>query len=475
VTRTLEYSARDIRERAVGDGILRGRADDGVVRFQGVRYARAGRFEAPVDEPVLTGEHDALDDGPMCPQPAFELALMGLPEAVTALDEDCFFVTVTVPDSEPERPRPVMVWIHGGSYVNGTGAGEYYDTGRIARDGDVVVVAINYRLGAFGFLHKEGSTEPNLGILDQLSALRWVQRTIADFGGDPGNVTLFGQSAGADAIAYLLAITEADSLYSKAILQSAPLGLDADRESIGEQVKENFVRALAAAGTTPRKASVEQVLAAQTASRADLRGNRLTAGMPYAPVPGAGIVPARQELMARWRARAPHIRVIVGFTRDDASPFLDAVPSIATARQSRSLRALTEPISQWLTHRIFGAPALRLASVLAAAGATVFTYRFDWRPRGTSWGACHTIDLPFFFGTQDQWRGSPMLGGVEWTELETLGRRLRMSWAAFARTGVPVVDPARIADHWPVHRAARAARAIGKRFTFSPRYADPAA
>ena len=458
-----------MRERAVGEGVLRGSAQDGVVRFKGVRYARANRFEPPVDEPLLTGTQDALEDGPMCPQPPFELALMGLPDAVTALDEDCFFVTVTLPDTEPERPRPVMVWIHGGSYVNGTGAGEYYDTGRIARDGDVVVVAINYRLGAFGFLHKEGATEPNLGILDQISALRWVQRNIADFGGDPANVTLFGQSAGADAIAYLLAIAEADPLYSKAILQSAPLGLDADRVSIGEQVKANFVRALEAEGTTPRTASVDQVLAAQSASRSGLRGSRLTIGMPYAPVPGAGVVPAREELAARWRARAPHIRVIVGFNRDDASPFLDAVPSIASARRSPSLRALTEPISHWLTRRVFGAPAMRLASELAAAGATVFTYRFDWRPRGTSWGACHTIDLPFFFGTQEQWRGSPMLGGVEWDELETLGRRLRMSWAAFARTGVPLIEST---ESWPVHRAARA---IGKRFTFSPRYADPSA
>jgi len=474
MTRTPDYRAREIREVKLGDGTLRGAADDGVVRFKGVRYARAGRFEPPVDEPPLVGYHDALVDGPMCPQPPFELALMGLPDAVTALDEDCFFVTVTLPDTEPVAgtSRPVMVWIHGGSYVNGTGAGEYYDTGRIALDGDVVVVAINYRLGAFGFLHKEGTTEANLGILDQLSALRWVQRNIAAFGGDPRNVTLFGQSAGADAIAYLLAIPEADDLYSKAILQSAPLGLDADRVSIGEQVKANFVRALGEAGTDPRAASVEQVLAAQTSARLGLRGNRLTAGMPYAPVPGAGLVPSRHELAARWRARAPHIRVIVGFNRDDASPFLDAVPSIASARRSPSLRALTEPISQWLTRRIFGTPALRLASLLASAGATVFTYRFDWRPRGTSWGACHTLELPFFFGAREQWRSSPMLGGVEWNDLEHLGKKLRMSWAAFARTGSPVAESAAPSDRWPVHRAARV---IGKRFTFAPRYADPAA
>ena len=442
------------------DGDLRGVESEGLLRFKGVRYARAGRFEAPVDESPWTSIRDAIDDGAMCPQPPFELALMGLPDAVTELDEDCFFVTVTLP-STPHRtpgPRPVMVWVHGGSYVNGTGASEYYDTGRIALDGDVIVVAINYRLGAFGFLHNSDTTEPNLGILDQLSALRWVQRNIAGFGGDPSNVTLFGQSAGADAIAYLMAIPEADELYSQVILQSAPLGLDADRVSIGAQVNANFTRVLAETGLDSMSATTEQILDAQSRAVGRITGNRLTAGMPYAPVPGKGLVPGRAELVARWRARAPRIRAIVGYNRDDASPFLEALPSLERARRSPSLRGLTEPLSGWLTRRIFGGPGIRLAAVLAGAGATVFTYRFDWRPKGTPWGACHTLELPFFFGPQAQWANSPMLGGIEWNELETLGARLRRSWTDFARTGLPD------GDAWPTFAKSKP---LGKRWNFS--------
>ena len=458
-----------LTELTTPDGALRGEVTDGILRFKGVRYARAGRFEPPVDEAPWTEVRDAIHDGPMCPQPPFGLDLMGLAEAVTELDEDCFFVTVTLPDAPPVNPgpRPVMVWIHGGSYVNGTGASEYYDTGRLALDGDVIVVAINYRLGAFGFLRGDDQTEANLGILDQLSALRWVQRNISGFGGDPGNVTIFGQSAGADAIAYLLAIPEADSLYSRAILQSAPLGLDADRVLIGKQVEANFVREITATAGELRAATTAQILAAQARATRGLTGNRLTIGMPFAPVPGAGIVPARSQLASRWRARAPHVRVIVGYNRDDASPFLDAVESIASVRRSRSLRGLTEPISRWLTNRVFGAPGIRLASIFSAAGATVFTYRFDWRPRGTIWGACHTLELPFFFGQRAQWQRSPMLGGVEWDDLDSMGARLRGAWAAFARTGLPAQD----GDAWP---AFTKTRPLGKRWNFSPRYAEAA-
>lgn len=447
------------------DGSLQGFTEGGVTRFRGVRYARAARFEAPVAESPWSDIRPALDDGPMCPQPRFELAIMGLADATTELDEDCFFLTVTLPDAAPEpvAPRPVMVWIHGGSYINGTGAGEYYDTGRIALDGDVIVVAINYRLGAFGYLHVDGQTDANLGVLDQLEALRWVQRNIASFGGDPDNVTIFGQSAGADAIAYLLAIPEADELYSRAIMQSAPLGLDVDRESIARQLNANFSAALVAAGTDAHDATTEQLLEAQTTARLGLKGNRLTLGMPYAPIPGEGIVPARAELAARWRARAPQVEVIVGYNRDDSSPFLDAVPLIERLRQSRSIR---KPgiLTRWLTDRIFAAPALRLAALLADAGATVFTYRFDWRPQGTPWGACHTLELPFFFGPPEQWTHSPMLAGAEWADVDAFGRRLRTAWASFARSGSPAVAGA---GTWHPFDSASP---IGIRLDLDPRY-----
>jgi para-nitrobenzyl esterase len=351
-----------------------------------------------------------------------------------------------------------MVWFYGGAYVNGSGSSDVYDPTSLVVDGDVIVVTVNYRLGAFGYLGldlgDDGTADANLGVLDQLSGLRWVQRNIAGFGGDPRNITIFGQSAGGDSVAQLLAVREADGLYRRAIVQSAPLGLDSGRSRVARRLTASFVRAL---DGDPRTAPVDSVLAAQVRAMGGLRGHPLTVGMPFAPVPGVWPIPPAAELRDRWRERAGQIDVLIGFARDDASPFLERVPIL-----ERLPRRARDALTAVLTARIFGAPALRLARLLATSGAHVFTYRFDWRPLGTRWGACHCIDLPFLWGDEQFWRGSPMLGGADWNDLDAYGRELRMSWAAFARTG----DPG-----WS---ALDRGRSIGKRWNFAPAYANAA-
>ncbi len=507
-------------------GTLRGVREDGLLRFRGVRFATAGRFEPPRPVTPWEGTRDALAEGAMCPQPPFTLALLALPKPIRPMDEDCFFLNITAPDAPSEALRPVMVWIHGGSYVNGSGGGGIYDPARLVRDGDVIVVGINYRLGAFGFLALEGVAPGNLGIQDQLVALEWVRNNIESFGGDAQNVTLFGQSAGADAIANLIAIPEADHLFARAILQSAPLGLHGNRDAVARQLGANFLAALAATveGDTrdttvergprdraltldpgeaavdagqgaralnpnpanaaivghqrdiaveraqrdatpnntpdPRTATVDQMLAAQVAAMSPLAGDPFTAGMPYAPIADAWPVPPTNDVVARRTRRAGSLSVLVGYNRDDFSPFLEGVGVLRRARASAVLRPLTEPLCALLTRRVFGAPALDLARQLRNGGADVATYRFDWRPTGTPWGACHCIELPFFWGDEEFWRGSPMLAGVEWSDLEEFGRGLRRDWAAFARGGSAALG-------W-----AASGGGVDRRITFAPRYAD---
>ncbi len=451
-------------------GTLRGVREDGLLRFRGVRYATASRFERPRPETPWDGARDALAEGPMCPQPPFTLALLALPKPLRPMDEDCFFLNITAPDAPSETLRPVMVWIHGGSYVNGSGGGGIYDPARLVRDGDVIVVGINYRLGAFGFLALEGVAPGNLGIQDQLAALEWVRNNIESFGGDPQNVTLFGQSAGADSIANLIAIPEADHLFQRAILQSAPLGLHRNRDAVARQVGANFLAALATTvegnpldttvNSDPRAATVDQLLAAQVAAMSPLTGDPFTAGMPYAPTADAWPVPPTNDVVAGRTRRAGSLSVLVGYNRDDFSPFLEGVGALRRARASAALRPLTEPLCALLTRRVFGAPALDLARQLRNGGADVATYRFDWRPKGTPWGACHCVELPFFWGDEDFWRGSPMLAGVDWNDLEKFGRQLRRDWAAFARGGSAALD-------WTLSGSG-----VDRRITFAPRYTD---
>ncbi|RFA20629.1 carboxylesterase/lipase family protein [Subtercola boreus] len=445
-------------EVQTASGMLRGSVEGDQARFRGVRYARAARFANPEPEAPWEGVRDALAEGPMCPQPPFGLALLALPKPALPMGEDCLFLNIAAPAERSGDPLPVMVWIHGGAYVNGSGGGLIYEPSRLVSEGSAIVVGINYRLGVFGYVPLEGVAEANLGVRDQLAALQWVHDNIAAFGGDPEQVTLFGQSAGADSIVELLAVPEADELFSRVILQSPPLGLNKGREAIAAQLGANVLASLGE--IDPREASIEQLLAAQVAASVGLTGDRLTVGMPYAPTPGVWPIAPAAERTDRLKRRAAGLEVLIGYARDDFSPFLDAVPALRRARASAVLRPVTEPISAELTRRVFGAPALALARLLSESGARVYTYRFDWRPKGTPWGACHCIELPFFWADEEFWRGSPMLGGVLWDDLEALSIPVRQQWLSFARRGIPAGD-------WPVYSPAER---IGRHFRFEPRY-----
>ena len=220
-------------------GKLEGSEENDLFVFRGIPYAAAPtgalRWCAPVEPPAWAGVRPARSFGPACPQPSLE-DRYGSVIAVGATDEDCLYLNVWSPALRDGGARPVMVYIHGGGFRIGAGSLAHYDGSALARRGDVVVVTINYRLGPFGFFHLDGPTQGavpatgNEGLLDVVAALRWVQANIDTFGGDPANVTIFGQSAGGMSVAALMTMTAATGLYHKAIMQSAPGALTFDRD-----------------------------------------------------------------------------------------------------------------------------------------------------------------------------------------------------------------------------------------------------
>ncbi|MEY4229656.1 MAG: hypothetical protein RLZZ362_505, partial [Actinomycetota bacterium] len=202
-------------------GAVRGLRRDDVCVFKGIRYATAERFRPPQPVTSWDGELDATAYGPQAPQLVgmMERALGGssLPSS-----EDCLSLSVFTPGdatTSPGTARPVLVWIHGGAFTTGTGSMPWYDGSELVRRGDVVVVTINYRLGALGF-----SGRTNCGLADQVCALEWVQRMIASFGGDPGNVTIFGESAGGSSVVALMAVPSAAPLFHQAFAMSPSIG-----------------------------------------------------------------------------------------------------------------------------------------------------------------------------------------------------------------------------------------------------------
>src|SRR5215471_13063695 len=207
-------------------GDLRGARENGVAVFRGVPYAAPPvgelRFQPPQPVAAWQGVRDATRDGPIPPQGRSRLAhIMG--DFERPRSEDCLTLTIWTPAADAGK-RPVLVWIHGGAFGSGAGSLPWYSGERFAANGDVVAVSINYRLGALGFLCLPGVSSGNLGLLDQVAALRFVRDNIAAFGGDPGNVTVVGQSAGAASIAILMTMPVARGLFRRAILQSTPFG-----------------------------------------------------------------------------------------------------------------------------------------------------------------------------------------------------------------------------------------------------------
>jgi para-nitrobenzyl esterase len=429
----------------VRGGTLRGRREDGLTVLRGVRYATAARFCPPVPEQPWPGVRDAIEHGGVSPQPQARPGSAGGRPEIGVQSEDCLNLTIVTPAADGAR-RPVIVWLHGGSYRSGAGSWDRYRTDGLAREGDVVVVSVTSRLGALGYLAAPGVSPGNLGLLDQIEALRWVRDNAADLGGDPDNVTLVGQSSGAHSIACLLGVAAARPLFRRVVLQSPPLGLGlggaADTGRLGE-------RFLARLGGDPLTASLDQVLAAQQAAERDVSGRGFTPA--YGPVAGADPLPDADGWLAACRAGAGDLDVVLGTTRREMAYFLAGGP--LSQRVPLLGRAVENSLISVFTWTAFTRPTLRFARLLAAAGARVFVYGIDGVASASPYRAGHCSDLPWLLGDEAAWAQVPMLAGQLWDDVHEHGRPLRSAWLSFAAGGAAALT----AHGWTPYRGRRAA------------------
>ncbi len=422
-------------------GRLRGVRHQGVLQFRGVPYALSPlgerRFRPPTPQQPWVGERDATRHGPISPQlPSRLRPVMGDAEPLPQ-GEDCLTLTISTPGFSG-RARPVLVWLHGGAYLTGSGSLAWYDGARLAREGDLVVVGVNYRLGALGYLCQPGLSDGAQGVDDVLEALRWMHANVAAFGGDPDRVTLMGQSAGGGMICYLLARGQAPSLFRRAILQSAHLGRPPLTRAEGEERTARLVQLL---GVEPGNAEEVKrrlrevpvaALLDKTAALAREFARPGDTGPPLLPV--VDDLSTEDSFIGRTAAGAAGIELMIGTTRDEARAYIGG-PAFPT----------DGPEVAGVTEAVFRAPSVRLAKAVPAA----WVYRFDWSPSASSIGACHCIELPFVFGTLEAWTGAPMLAGSDPAEVATLTGRIQEAWIAFAHTG----NPSSSGRAWPEYRA----------------------
>lgn len=468
----------------VQSGRLRGVRRRGHWSFSGIPYAGSpsgSRRWRPPEVPLpWTGVKECDRFGPIAPQvPGMvEMSLGGEPDDQS---EDCLSLNVWTPELDGGR-RPVMVWIHGGSFVSGSGAVALYRGGTLARNRDVVVVTVNYRLGILGFLAHPALGDPgqawldgvpwtgigNWGLADQIAALRWVHHHIAEFGGDPGNVTLFGESAGGMSVASLLGAPAAQGLFHRAIVESGPpYTYSAERAATrSEQLAAHL-------GVPMTRQSLERVPADELVRAISEFGqaaaNGEDSGLVMMPVVDGGLLPASpHEGISSGSASA--IPLLIGTNRDESSFFTvgnEALRSLDHDGLRRRMRQLTsdpemidelidtvrlaraargEPVSPrdlWVaiaTEFVFRLPTVRFADAHADAASPdvgTYCYLFTWETPafGGALGSCHALEIPFVFGTVHSPAVQAFSGGGD--DAFALSSIMTEGWASHARFGAP--------------------------------------
>nr|WP_208393148.1 carboxylesterase family protein [Frigoribacterium faeni] len=426
-------------------GTIVGRVDGDVVRVLGVPYAVAERFEAPRPAPPAVDDEGrpvpllAFERSPASPQISSPAMTLLIDDAARGMvdSEHCQALSITLPaDLAPGERLPVMVFIHGGSYVNGAGDLAVYDPRSLVVEQRVVVVTVTYRLNVFGFLGDGERVPSNLGLLDQLEAVRWVHDTIGSFGGDADTITLFGQSSGGDSVAHLMISEGARGLFRRAIVQSAPLGLGAGRAAMSKAM-------LRVVGTPDPDATVEELLALQPlAERAALRFG-LRGGMPFGPQYGRAPLPAERDRDAAWRDAAPHVDLLMGATTEETGLYVPLVRALDVMTSLPVVGGLLRRVLvRATTGAVYGRDVRRFVDRHRASGGRAVRYELSWEPTGSRYGAAHITDLPLLLGSEEAWGRSALLGTSDWADVDRLGRRVRQIWADFARTGTVAADAA---------------------------------
>lgn len=471
-------------------GTLEGVSEAGARVFRGVPYAAPPvgrlRFRPPAPPERWAGVRAAAGFGPIAPQPPSALgSSFGAPPRPHS--EDCLTLNVWTP--APGGRRPVLVWIHGGGFETGSGSEPMYDGASLALRGDVVVVTLNYRLGALGFLAHPGLADPesgavgNWGLLDQIAGLEWVRDNISAFGGDPDDVTIFGESAGGVSVGVLVASPRASGLFRRAVVQSGapwPVPFDQGLEATG--VLCDALGLDAGDVAKLRDVPVERLQEMQPRWAEVCRRGRLA----VRPTIDGGVIPD-DPLVTLAAGVSRGVDLMVGTNRDEIQLFALADPGQRDLDEAAILRRLERslgsaararttlevyrtarvaraesvtPTSLWCaieTDRLIRAPLLRFADAHHAAGGRAHAYLFDWESPmlGGALGSCHALEVPFVFGTLER-RGIRDFTGSG-PEAQRLSARMQDAWLAFARTGSPGTPEL---GEWPTYDPERRATMI---------------
>ena len=467
-------------------GKLQGAEDDGCVVFRGVPFAQPPlgelRWRPPEPCEPWDGVRDATEFSASAMQrqiPGDVGDLIGIPSQTQS--EDCLYLNVWTPACD-NRKRPVMVWIHGGGNTVGSGTQPRIDGQRLAMTGDVVVVTLNYRLGVFGWMHAPTlGAYGNEGLLDQTAALFWVRREIAALGGDPNNVTVFGQSAGGFDIAHLMAMPAATGAFDKAIPMSGSL-IPTITKVEARAIAEKFLLRFGGWDDPERmrRADAGDILDYQVALTGGAPGRPNSGGARFGPVADGYSLGLDAEARIGAGIQTKGMPILIGHTKNEFNLFNSSstgpvemsnndLLAAATApfggmraaegvdRYQRARDARGEPTdntSIWnaiMTDSMFRIPAVKTAEAQRRHTEGVWSYRFDYPSPAYDGrlGSCHSLDIPFIWGTYEAENMKRFCGDAS-PELAALSETMMQTYLAFAKTGNPNNEHL---PEWPTYDA----------------------
>lgn len=444
------------------EGKYRGRVADRVHVFKGMRYGAstegAGRFRPPRPPERFAGVRDALEYGHQTPQVRSALADAG------PMSEDCLRINVWTPAAGDQRKRPVLLWFHGGGFEAGSGSASIYDGTRMAARGDVVVCTINHRLNVFGFcdlssyLGEDFRRSGNVGYLDLVAAMQWVRANIAVFGGDPGNVMLYGQSGGGRKVSVCYAGQDAEGLFAKGVVQSGSHLLIQTPEQ-SQALTSALLKALE---IEPKNAAALQQVPQDRLTAAQ-RDVIVKAGYRFEPVLD-GVTFTAHPWLPNAPKRTSQVPLMLGTTRTELSNQLGRDPAVyvmdevglktrlkaflpaadideavnvfKAANPAASPTELFFVISSWRSYVLNATIMAEARDALNGARNPTWMYQVTWRSpaEGGRRISQHTLDLPFMF---DNVARAPHLTGPESADTRAMTEAMAGAWLAFARTGDP--------------------------------------
>jgi para-nitrobenzyl esterase len=468
-------------------GRVRGADNGGIKTFKGIPYGAStsgkNRFMPPVAPAKWTGVRDALEYGASAPQrePGTQPASSGLAVAAANLPaegEDCLVLNVWTPGVGDGRKRPVMLWCHGGGFATGSGSSPGTDGTNLARRGDVVVVSVNHRLNVLGFTYlgelggADFEQSGDVGMLDIVQALKWVRNNIAALGGDPGNVTLFGQSGGGRKVATLLAMPAAKGLFHRAIIESGATLKLVERDQAARVARELVAQLGVPQATALRELQslpVDRIMAAYFATVRSMNVDQMTMG--FSPTVDGKAVP-QHPFHPKASEVSADVPLMIGSTRTELTSSADqAAFSLSDVAMRERVDALLGAASAGVidvyrkanpnatpsdlyfliaSDERYSAPVMKIAERRAALGkGPVYLYYFRWESPldGGRLKSPHTIEIPFAF---DNVKTSRLTKDAP--NAQALADKVSDAWIAFARTGDPNTPKL---PHWPAFDAVK--------------------